>query len=72
MSGLDQQFPGKLVAHNVDATTPESKRAVEDLGFGNHGLVIRTADGEVLWKQPDHEVDMDAARKALTQLLEGR
>ena len=72
MSGLDQQFPGKLVAGNVDATTPESKRAVEDLWFGNHGLVIRTADGEVLWKQPDHEVDMDAARKALTQLLEGR
>ena len=72
MSDLDQQFPGKLVAQNVDATTPESKRAVEELEFGNHGLVIRTADGEVLWKQPDHEVDMDAARKALNQLLEGR
>ena len=72
MSDLDRQFPGKLVAQNVDATTPDSKRAVEELEFGNHGLVIRTADGEVLWKQPDHEVDMDAARKALNQLLEGR
>ena len=68
MSGLDQEFPGKIVCENVDATTPESKAAVGELGFGNHGLVIRSADGATLWKQPDHEVDMEAVRKAIREL----
>lgn len=69
MSGLDQEFPGKIVCRNVDATTQESKRAVGDLDFKNHGLVIRSPEGEALWKQPDHEVDMDAVRTAIRDLV---
>ena len=71
MSDLEQEFPGRLVARNVDATTAESKRTVEELGFGNHGLVIRSGDGEVLWKRPDHEVDVVELRGALEKLLGG-
>jgi hypothetical protein len=70
VSGLEKEFPGKVVAKNVDATTPESKKAVKELGFGNHGLVIRSAEGKVLWKQPDHDVDMDDVRKELHRLLD--
>ena len=70
MSGLEQEFPGRVVAANVDATTEESKRIVAELGFQNHGLVIRAADGEVRWKQPDHEVDMEQVRKALEEILQ--
>ena len=69
MSGLEQEFPGRVRAHNLDATTPENKKIVQDLGFENHGLVIRSADGKVLWKQPDHEVKMEDVRKEVRTLL---
>ena len=69
MSGLEQEFPGKVKALNVDATTPESKKIVQELGFKSHGLVIRSSDGKVLWKQADHDVQMDDVRKAIATLL---
>ncbi len=72
MSDLEQEFRTKVVATNVDATTAENRRAVQDLGFRNHGLVIRSAQGDVLWKQPDHEVEIAALRKALEQLVHAR
>ena len=71
MSGLEQEFTGKVVSHNVDATTPESQKICQDLDFGNHGLVIRSADGGTLWKQPDHEVNMDDVRNKLKELTGG-
>ena len=69
MSGLEQEFPGKVKAHNVDATTPDGKKIVQDLGFKSHGLAIRDADGKVLWKQADHTVNMDDVKKAVADLL---
>jgi hypothetical protein len=69
VSGLEKEFEGRVKAQNVDATTPEAKKAIKELGFGTHGLVIRSADGKVLWKQPDHDVKMDDVRKALKDLL---
>ena len=69
MSGLEKEFEGRAKGQNVDATTPEAKKVMKELGFGTHGLVIRSADGKVLWKQPDHDVKMDDVRKALKDLL---
>jgi len=69
VSGLEKEFPGKVVARNVDATTPESKKEIEKLGFETHGLVIRSAKKDVLFKQPDHKVKMDEVRKELASLL---
>ena len=69
MSGLEQEFPGKVKGQNLDAKTPENQKAVKGLGFKTHGLVIRSADGKVLFKQPDHEVDMDEVRKQIAELL---
>ena len=69
MSGLEQEFPGRVVASNVDATTPDSMREVENLGFNNHGLVIRSSEGDALWSQPDHEVNIEAVRTKLTELV---
>jgi len=66
---LDQEYKGKVHGQNVDATTEENKKIVRELGFENHGLVIRSADGQVLWKQSDHEVKMDDVRKELDALL---
>jgi hypothetical protein len=68
VSGLEQEFPGKVTAENVDATKPESAAAVKELGFQAHGLVIRSADGKVLWKQPDHTVKIEDARAELKRL----
>jgi hypothetical protein len=69
VSGLEKEFPGKVVAKNVDATIPAAKKEIKELGFENHGLVIRSAKGEVLFKQADHKVKMDDVRKELTALL---
>ena len=69
MSGLEQEFKGQVVAANVDATTVETKEICKQLGFQNHGLVVRDGAGEVLWKQPDHEVVVDDAKQALEGLL---
>jgi hypothetical protein len=69
VSGLEKEFPGRVVARNVDATTPESQAVIQSLGFQTHGLVIRSADGKVLWKQADHNVRMDDVRKELRELL---
>ena len=69
MSGLEQDFPGKVKAQNLDATTPENKKIVKDLGFNTHGLVIRSSDGKTLWKQADHDVEMEDVRKAIADIL---
>ena len=69
MSGLEKDFPGQEKAKNVDATTPEAKKEIQELGFKTHGLVIHSADGKVLLKQPDHTVDLDKTRSALVQIL---
>ena len=69
MSGLEQEFPGKVKGQNLDAKTPENQKVVKELGFKTHGLVIRSSEGKVLWKQPDHEVKMEEVRRELDQLL---
>jgi len=69
VSGLEQEFLGKVKAQNLDATTPENKTIVKELGFKSHGLVIRSSDGKTLWKQPDHDVKMDEVRQAIRDLL---
>jgi len=66
---LEQEFPGKVKGQNLDAKTPENQKTVKELGFQSHGLVIRSSDGKVLFKQPDHEVNMDEVRKTIGELL---
>jgi hypothetical protein len=69
VSGLEQEYKGRVRGQNLDATTPENKKIVQSLGFENHGLVVRSSDGRVLWKQPDHEVKIEDLRRELDRLL---
>jgi len=69
VSGLEREFPGRVKARNLDATTPENRRIVKGLGFQSHGLVIRSAEGKTLYKQPDHDVSMTTVRIAIRDLL---
>ena len=69
VSGLEQEFPGRVTARNVSAAPPESAAIVKELGFKSHGIVIRDEDGDVLWKQADHEVKIEDTRAALRRLL---
>ncbi len=69
MSGLEQEYKGRVRGQNLDATTAENKKIVQSLGFEDHGLVIRSADGRVLWKQPDHQVKIEDVRGELEKLL---
>jgi len=70
VSGLEQEFPGRVEARNIESTSEEGVRAVREFGFESHGLVIRSVDGRVLWKQPDHRVNLDDVRTALKQILQ--
>ena len=69
VSGLEQEYKGKVRGQNLDATTPENEKIVRSLGFESHGLVIRSTDGKILWKQPDHSVKMEDVRAELARLL---
>ena len=69
VSELRREFPGKVTPHNVDATQPEARASVKELGFKSHGLVIRDLNGRTLWKQPDHQVRIESVRAALHEIL---
>jgi hypothetical protein len=69
VSGLEEEFPRRVETHNVEATSPEALEAIAELGFRSHGLVIRSPEGEILWKQADHEVNVEDARQALRERL---
>jgi hypothetical protein len=69
VSGLEKEFPGRVRAQNLDATTPENRKVVRSLGFENHGLVVRSSEGKVLWKQPDHEVKIEDVRSELKKRI---
>ncbi|HYG62177.1 MAG TPA: hypothetical protein VEL74_06325, partial [Thermoanaerobaculia bacterium] len=68
-SGLEKEFARRVETRYVVAETPESRELIAELGFRSHGLVIRSLEGEVLWKQADHEVNVEDARQALRELL---
>jgi len=69
VSGLEAEFPEKVVGRNVDATTEESRRVVGELGFKSHGIVIQSSDGTPVWRQADHDVSMGDVRAELRRLL---
>jgi len=66
---LEQEYKGKVRGQNLDATADENKKVVKELGFENHGLVIRSAEGKVLWKEPDHEVKIEDVRRELDRQI---
>ena len=66
---LEQEFPGKITVESLDANSPEAAEMTKRLGFKEHGLVIRSHRGAVLWKATDHKLQMDEVREQLkTQL----
>lgn len=69
VSGLEKEFPGKVTARNIDATTPEAREAIRALGLQSHGLVIQSRDGTTLWKQSGHNVRMSDVERALHEIL---
>lgn len=69
VSRLSKEFPGKVVVKELDATSSENAPLMKKLGFENHGLVIRSSQGKVLWKEPDHEVKIEDVRAAIKKLL---
>ena len=69
VAALPNEFPGQVRVKTVDATSPEGLRAIQQLELEGHGLVIRSARGFVLWKQPQHDVKMSEVRQQLRTLL---
>jgi len=69
VSGYELEFDNQVTISLVDATSPDATRECQELGFSNHGLVIRSPDGDVLFSQPDHEVLIDDVHAKLIELL---
>lgn len=67
VTGLEKEFPGKVAARSVDATSRESKQLMDTLGFRTHGIVIHGRRGELLWKQ--QEVNIEEVRQQVRDLL---
>jgi hypothetical protein len=70
VSGLEKEFPGDVKAENLNAREPDSQKVIKEQGFDTHGLLIRNAKDEVVWKQADHKVKMDDVRAEIRKLLE--
>lgn len=66
---LEKDFEGKVTVESLDANSPEAAEMTKRLGFKEHGLVIRSARGAVLYKATDHKLEIDEVREQLkTQL----
>ena len=65
VASLEKEFPGKITVESLDANSPEAAEMTKRLGFKEHGLVIRSARGAVLWKATDHKLQMDEVREQL-------
>ncbi|HVG08634.1 MAG TPA: hypothetical protein VNM67_13075 [Thermoanaerobaculia bacterium] len=69
VASLEKEFPGKVTVESLDANSPEAAEMTKRLGFKEHGLVIRSARGAVLWKATDHKLQMDEVREQLKSHL---
>jgi hypothetical protein len=69
VTALEKDFPGQVRVEALDAKAPDSARMVRMLGFEDHGLVIRSRNGAVLWKASNHTLKMDEVRDQLKTLL---
>lgn len=69
MSDLEKEFPAVVKVENLNARDPESQKVIKAAGFENHGLIIRDAKNEIVWKQADHTVKIDDVRAAIRKLL---
>lgn len=69
VAALEKDFPGKVRAESLDINSPEVEKMVRMLGFKDHGLVIRSRRGAVLYKDAGHELKLDAVRQQIRDLL---
>lgn len=65
---MPAMYPGRLTVRTVEHLEPEGREAVKKYNFKSHGLVITRGD-EVLFRQPDHRVEVEQVRLALDRLL---
>lgn len=69
VSGLEQEFPGRVQVSLVSSEEEEAREDIQRLEFRDHGLVVRDFRGAVLIKQADHTVNLEEVRATLQQAL---
>jgi len=69
VSGLENEFAGQVKTENLNAREEESHKVIKEQGFATHGLLIRNAKDEVVWRQADHKVKMKQVRAEIRRLL---
>jgi len=65
VASLEQEFPGKISVESLDANSPQAAEMTKRLGFKEHGLLIRSHRGAVLYKAMDHKLEIDEVREQL-------
>ena len=71
VNGLEEEYQGTLECEILDATTSDSKAQIQAYGFGNHGLVIFDAQGNVEKKMDGHLMTEPEIRQAVQEVMEG-
>lgn len=69
---MPRSFSDRLQTRSVAVEGPEEVEEMTSFGFASHGMVVRSGDGAVLWKRGDDRLDLDEARVALIELIQGR
>lgn len=69
VASLEQDFPGKVTVESMDANSPEAAEMTKRLGFREHGLVIRSSRGAVLYKATDHKLKIEDVREKLQEQI---
>lgn len=65
VNGLETEYDGKLECDVLDATTADSKTAIAEHGFDNHGLLVYDDQDHIHWKKNGHEITEVEIRTAV-------
>lgn len=71
MNGLDTEYEQSLTCEVLDATTPDNKAKIQELGFKTHGMVFYDDEGTLLKKMDGHLMQEPKIRQAVKEVLGG-
>ena len=67
---FERDHSGRLRFHSVDYHQDSSQIAIDRFKLGTHGIVITSAEGDVLWSMPAHDQEPGALAAAITLLTQ--
>ena len=69
MNGLEKEYDGALEVEELLATTPESKKLIDQYGLTTHGMLIFDKDEALAKKLDGHFLDEPEIRDAVASVI---